>query len=113
MPACVHTSARHKLGLVCFPLLLFCGEAKEQWLNQRYSKRGKGWEICKSRMDQCALKGYDVSLRHAYTTSAYLQASERVAKCQRQLCWKRYMRARAGAAEVLKYWGGTLILLTS
>ena len=43
-------------------------------------------KLCKNRMDQCALQGSDVTLRHIYKTSAYLQASERVAKCQQQLC---------------------------
>ena len=57
-----------------------------------FSKREKGWETCKNRMDQCALHGYDVAFRHVYKASGHLPASERVAKCQRQLCWNRFAR---------------------
>ena len=35
-------------------------------LHQRYSKRGKEWETCKNWMDQCSLKGYDVTFHHIY-----------------------------------------------
>ena len=47
--------------------------------NQRYSKRGKKWEICKNRMDQCTLKGYDVTFRHVYKSQC---TSKQVSKWQ-------------------------------
>ena len=36
--------------------------------NQRYSKRGNGWETCKNWIDPSSLKGHDVSLRQVYKT---------------------------------------------